>query len=299
MPTLDRDETVIRPTLGGQGEPCASCGAPLAADQRYCLNCGVRRAEPRIPAFRELLTREPVRPGAAAAAASPPPPPPPARDWTPMLALGALGMLATVLVVGVLIGRTGFGDGNGKAPAPQVVSVAPGTGAGGTPVAASQFKSDWPDAKEGYTVELGVLPKTGTQPAAIQKAKSDATAKGASDVGALDSDQYASLPTGNYVVYSGVFDSKGQADKALKALKSKFPDAQVVQVSQSAPGGSGGSGGASGKAPAAVKDLQNATGADYVKKSQKLPTTLGIPGAPPPTDNKAPGGGSGGGETIK
>ena len=32
----------------GGGERCASCGAGLARDQRYCLNCGLRRGAPRI-----------------------------------------------------------------------------------------------------------------------------------------------------------------------------------------------------------------------------------------------------------
>ncbi len=36
------------PGLGEHGEPCRGCGAPLAADQRYCLNCGLRRGEPRV-----------------------------------------------------------------------------------------------------------------------------------------------------------------------------------------------------------------------------------------------------------
>ncbi len=43
-----------QPVLGLHGEPCASCGAPLAADQRYCLSCGTRRAGSRLP-FRDIL----------------------------------------------------------------------------------------------------------------------------------------------------------------------------------------------------------------------------------------------------
>ena len=36
------------PRLGPQGRPCSSCGAPLAADQRYCLSCGARDGAPRL-----------------------------------------------------------------------------------------------------------------------------------------------------------------------------------------------------------------------------------------------------------
>jgi hypothetical protein len=32
------------PAVGGEPEPCTTCGAPMAADQRYCLECGTRRA---------------------------------------------------------------------------------------------------------------------------------------------------------------------------------------------------------------------------------------------------------------
>jgi hypothetical protein len=43
MSTID---TIEQPVLGEHGEPCRECGVPLAADQRYCLNCGARRAAP-------------------------------------------------------------------------------------------------------------------------------------------------------------------------------------------------------------------------------------------------------------
>jgi hypothetical protein len=42
----------------------------------------------------------------------------------------------------------------------------------------------------------------------------------------------------------------------------------------------------------AIQDIQGASGADYSKKSAKLPKTLTTPGAPPPKDNKPAGGGS-------
>ena len=108
-----------------------------------------------------------------------------------------------------------------------MVQVGSGTGtdAGGSnlPTANTEFQSDWPDGKEGFTVEIGSLPKQGTTGEQVEAAKSDATDKGASDVGALDSDDFGSLPSGNYVIYSGVYDTKADATKALKAVKSDFP----------------------------------------------------------------------------
>ncbi len=40
----DATRPLDRPAFGPQGEPCANCGALLARDQRYCLECGTRRA---------------------------------------------------------------------------------------------------------------------------------------------------------------------------------------------------------------------------------------------------------------
>lgn len=40
--------------LGDVGESCRRCGVELASDQRYCINCGERRAAARVE-YRELL----------------------------------------------------------------------------------------------------------------------------------------------------------------------------------------------------------------------------------------------------
>ncbi len=290
--------------LGETGEMCAGCGAQLAEDQRYCLACGTRRADPRV-AFQEVLTR----PAPGGGEPPPDPLPPAGRDWTPLIALGALGGLALVLVIGVLIGKTGFGDSSKQAAAPQVIRVGPSAGVAATPGTAlastagagGAVKSDWPSGKDGYTVELGVLPKSSSDAAAVAKAKSDAGAKGASAVGVLDSDSYKSLPGGNYVVYSGVFSSNAQASAALKKLKAEFPNAQVVHVSSKAPKASTSYVGKSSAKlnKQQLQDLNNLSGDAYAKRSRKLPTTTALPGKPPPVDHGAPGGGSGGGATIK
>ena len=48
----------------------------------------------------------------------------------------------------------------------------------------------------------------------------------------LDSDLYPSLPPGNYIVYSGVYDSTARRPTpALPQLGDDFPDASVIHVS--------------------------------------------------------------------
>jgi hypothetical protein len=113
---------------GVVGDRCANCHAPLAVDQRYCVNCGQRRGKPRfsVAAMAPQASPEPPQ-----AARRPPPP-------RPRLSSGAtlIAGVATLLIaigVGVLIGH----DSNSapiRTPAAQVITVgggaAAGTGAG-------------------------------------------------------------------------------------------------------------------------------------------------------------------------
>lgn len=115
-------------------EPCAACGAPLADDQRYCLECGERR----FPMSSVLLGGPPsgLSQQTAVMAATPlgsaPPPHGPATPPLGSSAAGAgrsntialiagVGVLLLAMGVGVLIGRSGASK---PSPAPaQVISV--------------------------------------------------------------------------------------------------------------------------------------------------------------------------------
>lgn len=239
-------EQVHAPRLGETGEGCTTCGAPLAEDQRYCLNCGTRRAEARVP-FGELLDRGGAVATAREAEFAPVRPDEGPRPITPLGAGLGLALLVLALGVGVLIGTAGEDDQTAKAP-PPVINVGEDAGGpanasattadtgGGDDAAGGPFKSDWPDGKEGYTVSLQTFEKKGTDVAALNKAKEDAVGKGAKDAGLLDSDQYKSLAAGQFVLFNGVFANREQADAALAKLNG-FPDAEVVQVAKAAPKG--------------------------------------------------------------
>jgi hypothetical protein len=281
------------PVLGRNGETCSGCGAPLAVDQRYCLECGTRRGDARVP-FRAAAA--PLAPDPADPTASVPPARGRGSEWTPLTAIGLVAVIALIVLAGILIGQ-GVGGSNDS---PQVVTVGGGSGSGtggGSGTQTASFKGDWPSGKDGFTIELGVLDKASSTAADVQSAKDDATGKGASDVGALDSDDYASLPGGSYVVYSGVYDTKADATKALDKLKGDFSDAKVVKVSTQATASAGsGGGGTGGAAQVNTKDLEQLdtlSGDAYVEKSKKLSDDTAVEGKPPPKDNKAPGGGSG------
>jgi hypothetical protein len=305
-------EITDAPALGEHGEPCRNCGAPLAADQRYCLNCGQRRSGPRVPFEKTLMELDEQARPEPAPATQPAGAPPSRREWAPLVAIGGLAALGIMLILGVLIGKSASDDSGSNASRPVIqvgggpatASTAGNSGNGSEAVSNTTFKSDWPAGKTGYTVEVGTLPKQGTTGADVTSAKSDVATKGAPNVGALDSDQFASLPPGKYVIYSGVYDSKAEATKALGELKGKFPNAQVIKVSTS--GGSSGPTSSSATdlvqhantdttvtaSDKALRDLNQQSGENYEKTIQHLPDTIKTEGRPPPKDNQASGAGS-------
>ncbi|HEX6687931.1 MAG TPA: hypothetical protein VF085_04615 [Solirubrobacterales bacterium] len=111
--------TQIQTSAVQSGDQCASCGALLAADQRYCLECGQRRGDPRLPFMDAVVLMDAVQRPAQA------PPPPPKKKRTgisPNAALIAgVGTLLLALGIGVLIGRSGSHEVASTASAPIVI----------------------------------------------------------------------------------------------------------------------------------------------------------------------------------
>ena len=97
----------------------------MAADQRYCLECGKRRGDPRLPfmdavVFIDAIHRQPQ---------APPPAPPRKRSrMSPNASLIAgVGTLLLALGIGVLIGQTNdSGSVNAASAAPQIIRVGGG-----------------------------------------------------------------------------------------------------------------------------------------------------------------------------
>jgi len=120
--------TPIQASAMQSGDRCASCGAPMATDQRYCLECGQRRGDPRLPFMDAVVLMDAVKRPAQA----PPPPPKKKRSGiSPNAALIAgVGTLLLALGIGVLIGRSGHQEVAQTAAAPQVITVG-GNGAEG------------------------------------------------------------------------------------------------------------------------------------------------------------------------
>ena len=106
-------------------EQCPSCGAFVAVDQRYCLECGHRRGEPRLPfmdavVFMDAMNRPPETATDSKKKAK--------RGVSPNAALIAgIGTLLLALGIGVLIGRSGDHGATTSNQAPIVIK---GGGAG-------------------------------------------------------------------------------------------------------------------------------------------------------------------------
>lgn len=244
--------------------------------------------------------------GAAAAGASPgsaagmaPPgavPPLPAREGASgggqqrgnaLTVIAGVGVLLLAMGVGVLIGRAGEPKQR-SAPA-EVITVgssAPATGAASTGEEA--FTDDWPAGTKGYTVQLEELSEASNTPKSVEQAKTAASSKGASSVGALKSEDFSSLTAGSYIVYSGDYHKRSEAQKALNGLKQKFVTAKVIEVSnagssQQGAGGSSKSGASSSGVgsseshpapPSVLESEKSAKGKSYEEKSKSLPNVV-------------------------
>jgi hypothetical protein len=115
--------TAVQPALSTvAGDQCTNCGSPLAPDQRYCVQCGQRRGQSRLPVAQAVATA-----------------PAPRQSRAPRLThnaalIAGVGTLLLALGVGVLIGRSGQKTSNAAGAAPQVITVG---GSGGTGAAAA------------------------------------------------------------------------------------------------------------------------------------------------------------------
>jgi len=114
--------TAAQPALATvAGDQCTNCGAPLAPDQRYCVQCGQRRGQSQLPVAQPVAAAAPARESRM-----------PRLSHNAALIAG-VGTLLLAMGVGVLIGRSGD-NSSSSAGTPQVITVG---GAGGTNAAAA------------------------------------------------------------------------------------------------------------------------------------------------------------------
>jgi hypothetical protein len=236
MATTKPAQAETQPQESEQYAHCEECGAPLDEKQRYCVSCGARRRDANVPSSRYFATA--ARRGRRG----------PGKSGSPSGARAAAVLFFVVLpiavAIGVLVGKGGDGGNNDQELADALKSLQTGNGGStalASDTAATPITSDF-TLDKGYSVELKTLPVDGTDQAAVDAAKQDATGQGAADVGIINTSEFAvtpAPPANTYVLYSGQFKSKAEATKALGKLGAKFKDAQVVSVKRNTGGDQG------------------------------------------------------------
>jgi hypothetical protein len=137
------DPVASAPIVSTSATHCANCGALLAADQRYCVECGERHGDPRLPVMSgrpdlnvpSLAPQSPRKGGSRLARAS---------ANTALIA--GVGTLLVALGVGVLIGRSSESSQPAASAAPQVVTIAGGGAVAGGTAASSAAPASTADA---------------------------------------------------------------------------------------------------------------------------------------------------------
>ena len=212
---------------------CPRCGTFRAASDRYCLACGLKLpiVAGAVPALRRRwLRRLGWYPG----------------DWV-WLSLASL-------VVAVAGAAAAIAVTTRDREAKPVVYTAPGQVAVGEPSAAVPVRPrstvdtrklpkapeptvlpkrvSWPSNANGWTIVLVSYPKVSglaTARATVDRAVRSSLRR----VGILDSGNYASLQPGYFVVFTGIYASKVDADAAVGTAKQAgFGGAYSRQISR-------------------------------------------------------------------
>lgn len=180
------DHSAARPAIGSSaGDACPTCGAQMAIDQRYCLNCGHRRGEPRLPFMDAVVFMNAMSQPAEEPAAAAPPPPPQKSGLSPSTTLVAgIATLVLAVGVGVLIGRSGD---NNSAPVanqqPQIIRVGGGgEETGGEGETATESGAGGKEAKSGGAKASKGNGKIKAKKAPEKEVGSSGTSKAAEEV---------------------------------------------------------------------------------------------------------------------
>jgi hypothetical protein len=227
--------------ISAADETCPRCGAAREPDQRYCLECGLVLPEVtgRLPSLRRRwIRRLGWYPGD--------------WIWVSLLTLvvataGAVSAIVLTRHVNDAAGRTFTAapvvpvttptavptattpttvDTSTLPAAPEPTTTTP------TPAGPKNGRFPWPRNQNGWTIVLVSYPKVNGRPSAFQTADK-AVRSGLHQVGVLDSSLYASLQPGYYVVFTGVYPARADAESAVAtARQAGFGTAYSRQIAR-------------------------------------------------------------------
>jgi hypothetical protein len=215
---------------------CPRCGTARAADQRYCLGCGLALpiVTGRLPALRRRwIRRFGWYPG----------------DWV-WTSLATLLVAAAGTAAAIAVTHARQSSTRAFAVPPPVSVGEPATRAAGSsqtatptvdtsklptapePGTSASGRTTWPAGESGWTIVLVSYPKAFGHDEALQTARKAARA-GLAQAGVIDSSRYASLQPGYFVVFAGIYGSKDEADAAVAtARQAGFGGAYSRQIAR-------------------------------------------------------------------
>ena len=232
----------VQPKVGPASDPrpdagrCPSCGEPFDSEQEYCLECGLRLPW-ESPVFAKLTAQTARRtrflPG----------------DWVWAALLTGL-VAAAGAAIAIAVSREDT-DGSAEAiavatggnppadtqpatlPDPPEPTSGARTSSGppprARPTAARPGLVRWPRGRNGWTIVLVSLPQSDGGARARETARA-ALDRGLREVGILDSNRWASLHPGYYVVFTGIYASPEEAVGGLQRAKAAYPLAYTREI---------------------------------------------------------------------
>ena len=212
--------------MSGSTRPrCPRCNATVDTNQEYCLECGTRLPRDQPGPVERTSAGIEQRHGWAAA---------------PWVVPALLGLVIAVLGTGAAIAISSEGEeptaistATGGSltvtndvstlTAPEPTTSAPATTTAPRPTTTAKPPANpaaivWPRDRRGWTIVLLSLPQSNGLAGANAKA-ADLRRGGLRRVGVLNSDRYASLHPGYYVIFTGIFDSEAEAASALQRAR--------------------------------------------------------------------------------
>jgi hypothetical protein len=219
-------------------QACPRCGTARRPEQEYCIECGLR-----LPPTSGALAR--VRRGWVRGLGWYP------GDWvwSALLALVVAAAGAAVAIAATDDAQSSRADTiYATSQSVALASPAPTPAAGADtstlptppePPTSSTARpqpngrTPWPAGQTGWTVVLESLPAT-TSGQRSARARADRAAKdGLPEVGILVSSRYSTLHPGYFVIFTGIYDSRSEAESNLRAAGSAgFSSAYVRQITQ-------------------------------------------------------------------
>jgi hypothetical protein len=183
---------------------CPRCESPRSSDQQYCMDCGLKLppADGALASFRRGWIRWfGWYPG----------------DWT-FPALVTLLIAAAGAAAAVELSRRDEG-GTHTIAAP---TARPATNERAASASSTRpnGRTEWPAGESGWTVVLVSLPRELGRAAAKERAARAARAA-LPDVGFLLSDRFPSLHPGYYVVFTGIYQSRSEAEAAVPTARGR------------------------------------------------------------------------------